>query len=187
MHFNLNFFTLLTKGGRQKWLLPIIILSAVSVAVIFMSVLRFGFKKKRTSSYKIQRRKLKSTTTLTVTITVKFFRFIFICLEMKVTFFTFKTPFILAIEVYFCGPRLHSKACFLVNVLSYSNYWCPCDPFYSWNLLNLFQDDTIEIALNKKVSMEWWLLRLTVKMLTTLRLTINIFPLRLSLGHNKTL
>ncbi|XP_058958485.2 uncharacterized protein [Pocillopora verrucosa] len=43
------------EGGRQKWLLPIIILSAVSVAVIFMSVLRFGFKKKRTSSYKIQR------------------------------------------------------------------------------------------------------------------------------------
>lgn len=89
MHFNLNFFTLLTKGGRQKWLLPIIILSAVSVAVIFMSVLRFGFKKKRTSSYKIQRRKLKSTT-LTVTITVKFFRFIFICLEMKVTFYRLK-------------------------------------------------------------------------------------------------
>ncbi|CAH3124475.1 unnamed protein product [Pocillopora meandrina] len=59
MHFNLNFFTLLTKGGRQKWLLPIIILSAVGVAVIFMSVLRFGFKKKRTSSYKIQRQGIK--------------------------------------------------------------------------------------------------------------------------------
>lgn len=45
-----------STGSGRDWLLPIIILSAGSVAVLIMLFIRFIVKKKWTSSYNIKKR-----------------------------------------------------------------------------------------------------------------------------------
>lgn len=48
----------LSAGQRKKWLLPIIILAAVGGVAVFMAAVRFGVKKKWTSSYELEKCKL---------------------------------------------------------------------------------------------------------------------------------
>lgn len=43
------------SGQRKKWLLPIIILAAVGGVAVFMAAVRFGVKKKWTSSYELEK------------------------------------------------------------------------------------------------------------------------------------
>ncbi|XP_022788728.1 uncharacterized protein LOC111328530 isoform X2 [Stylophora pistillata] len=51
-------------GGRKKWLLPGIILTAGTLAVIIMSLVRFLVKKKCSSTFKLEKQGWKETATL---------------------------------------------------------------------------------------------------------------------------